>query len=725
MAGIPPFIAQHVYSTCRAASTTQFNISEESQILGIFNVSPFNRSSTTSKTDFAEIVVSADTVPHLQETQDQAVIFERAVEDCVLRTLGISETQNGEEQNTTSLHQESLSTNGVINRKSSNDLSLLEIDNTHYELQQQEHQQQEDAQNQSINNPEMLQVELQTSDGICEPSVIEISSEIQLNPTEDSTNHQSTPEVSSLESIICDMPDIDIQTETTVIENTVTLETQESMSTSYQTIPTNHDTLNFSQKTNEVDNNEMNTLEVSSSNQMNNTLESFTVSFEGGNSYPFCTCPYWQQHKLPCLHMFAIFQSCPGWNYDMLSPIYRMNNVFHFDYSCLALVSGRSSSVRCEKGIQTSEGAPTVRIAAVQTQKNTCNERIFKQMNNFHITEAFSQQVSDLLFQLNKSSFLFRDIILYKHLKGQLTDIVKACRARIIKQQNEEMLQKVSLQNFPKFETILLPNQLSANCFDQAMTGTPLDPNLANTVNAEDFDKLLAAVSQYVTTGNEQVVPPGTLTKPSSLTKPATIRKDSKKVIVRVKPSSMVSTVAAAKKTNLVATQASSPSPVTEPVTTTTSVNLPVLQSGIKRDAAHILSEIEAAKNKLFNKTSILEYLPLLKRKCVTPEELEKNSLKLLSKQLIPTSLTSTTATEPQVNIVANRNESQMDFVVHTQAMEPSTITSPISTTVSDNTFSESNNLSSDSTNLKEVIQQPQQQTQVEVQQSSFNVNIS
>ena len=244
-------------------------------------------------------------------------------------------------------------------------------------------------------------------------------------------------------------------------------------------------------------------------------------------------------------------------------------------------------------------------------------------------------------------------------------------------------------------------------------------------MNAEDFDKLLAAVSQYVTTGNEQVVPPGTLTKPSSLTKPATIRKDSKKVIVRVKPSSMVSTVAAAKKTNLVATQASSPSPVTEPVTTTTSVNLPVLQSGIKRDAAHILSEIEAAKNKLFNKTSILEYLPLLKRKCVTPEELEKNSLKLLSKQLIPTPLTSTTATEPQVNIVANRNESQMDFVVHTQAMEPSTITSPISTTAAEDTCNESNNLSPDSTDLKEVVQQPQQQTQMEVRQSSFDINIS
>ena len=60
----------------------------------------------------------------------------------------------------------------------------------------------------------------------------------------------------------------------------------------------------------------------------------YTVSFGDLQSYPFCTCTFWQIHKLPRIHMFAIFKETPGWKYDMLSPAYRSSNIFITDLSC-------------------------------------------------------------------------------------------------------------------------------------------------------------------------------------------------------------------------------------------------------------------------------------------------------------------------------------------------------------------------------------------------------
>ena len=61
----------------------------------------------------------------------------------------------------------------------------------------------------------------------------------------------------------------------------------------------------------------------------------FVVSFGDHSSFPFCTCSYWIYYRMPCLHMVAIFHNVTGWNFNMLSPLYRSNNMFQIDHTVL------------------------------------------------------------------------------------------------------------------------------------------------------------------------------------------------------------------------------------------------------------------------------------------------------------------------------------------------------------------------------------------------------
>jgi len=60
------------------------------------------------------------------------------------------------------------------------------------------------------------------------------------------------------------------------------------------------------------------------------------VIFGGSHVYPSCTCAGWYQTHVPCIHMFAIFRFVPGWKYDSLSVLYRLNPLLDIDYSACA-----------------------------------------------------------------------------------------------------------------------------------------------------------------------------------------------------------------------------------------------------------------------------------------------------------------------------------------------------------------------------------------------------
>lgn len=57
----------------------------------------------------------------------------------------------------------------------------------------------------------------------------------------------------------------------------------------------------------------------------------YTISFGDRDSHPTCNCPDWQTFHLPCIHMCAIFDNRPDWDWDMLSDAYRSNPILNID----------------------------------------------------------------------------------------------------------------------------------------------------------------------------------------------------------------------------------------------------------------------------------------------------------------------------------------------------------------------------------------------------------
>ena len=56
-----------------------------------------------------------------------------------------------------------------------------------------------------------------------------------------------------------------------------------------------------------------------------------TLSLGSEDSHPRCTCHDWQQHKLPCKHMCALFRLIDGVSWDSLPVTYRGNPLFTLD----------------------------------------------------------------------------------------------------------------------------------------------------------------------------------------------------------------------------------------------------------------------------------------------------------------------------------------------------------------------------------------------------------
>ena len=140
----------------------------------------------------------------------------------------------------------------------------------------------------------------------------------------------------------------------------------------------------------------------------------FTVSFGDLYSYPFCTCSHWQTYKLPCVHMFAIFQSIPEWKYDMLSPLYRYSNTVTLDYSCFT--SGRSSDgmdKQCQANLESES-------IGIQIEE----ENIFISASDTKVNTVMMRECKELLKQINKLSFIFNSKFLLHNIQEQLQSLL-------------------------------------------------------------------------------------------------------------------------------------------------------------------------------------------------------------------------------------------------------------------------------------------------------------
>lgn len=184
--------------------------------------------------------------------------------------------------------------------------------------------------------------------------------------------------------------------------------------------------------------------------EINSLLEEgeFLISFGDIESFPVCTCSHWQTYKLPCIHMFSIFYNLPGWSYEMLSPLYRSNNIFNLDTSAVWLTK-TMSSIACQTDSE-NKSTDEIKILTITphingsvqiTEKNTeknrekKSEKIFTKANLANITRPTVDHCEKMLESLSFLLPLFNSQNLAEHMEKELLDLTVDLKTKLLKSQ--------------------------------------------------------------------------------------------------------------------------------------------------------------------------------------------------------------------------------------------------------------------------------------------------
>ncbi|XP_066927371.1 uncharacterized protein [Clytia hemisphaerica] len=664
MIGIPSFIANHLYSTCKEASEQQFEVVEGTQV-GVFHI---NTDASEPEVDNAAEETNAESEPL------ENVVAPKPENEIILEQDQVMTADSEQLQPQTE--------NGITTEESNILSNVLE----NCLLQTMEIPNMEVLPNSSsTENPSMIaetevvdsdpsefiasnEITLESNVEVKETSVQQVvfaqqmPEETTLSEQEEMVNSLHPPHVGKQETIVQDAKKLGTSTPKPAekaLPNDIELASLEQID----------DENSVEEPNKEEESKGLSEREDQQIDEAVNNMNEYTVSFGDSTSYPFCTCSHWQQHKLPCHHMFHVFQAVPGWGFDMLSPVYRMNNKLHFDHSCIETHQKSKISHLLNKAVQTSEELP----CTVQTPQN---RDIFQPISSLQMTGQLHRQVSDLLFHLNKSSFLFKDIVTYKRLRNQLTDLFKASHVTLTNDNPSKP------PNGPTHNNSVLTTLKNAGSIQRAQNidpkkvkvkvaprATSLNLTQGNAVNIEEINRLLAAVSQLVSedeiikaneanaiiVNNSDIQETFQESSPSESLTNINDETQSKLVITRQSPDKSASPISTD-------TNDTSISISETPTTIDSIINLqPLIHPGIKRDTSQILTQTENDKmddQSLNNKVSILEYLPLLKKKCVTPEDIANGKLEQLASQEVAplTNSDNTQLADPQCQIAISQS---------------------------------------------------------------------
>ena len=63
-----------------------------------------------------------------------------------------------------------------------------------------------------------------------------------------------------------------------------------------------------------------------------NTERNYVIDFGDKNKMPSCTCIDWKRSCYPCKHFFIVFKKYPCWNWESISPLYRISPHLNLDF---------------------------------------------------------------------------------------------------------------------------------------------------------------------------------------------------------------------------------------------------------------------------------------------------------------------------------------------------------------------------------------------------------
>ena len=202
------------------------------------------------------------------------------------------------------------------------------------------------------------------------------------------------------------------------------------------------------------------------------------VTFGDLYSYPFCTCSHWQFYKLPCVHMFAIYRQIPGWNYDMLSPLYRSNSVLNIDHSCLDSDSNNTANKYCQTTTDD-----------IYKEKHTMEESTFLSVEQIEFNMALLQQCKDFLQNIDKLAFLFRDRMHHKKLREDLNVLLNEVNVSTVNNNHGCIKHTVEplISKKHKAENILYPTVMTKKHKLEKIYPTVKDPIIKEIARLTDL----------------------------------------------------------------------------------------------------------------------------------------------------------------------------------------------------------------------------------------------
>ncbi|XP_065649747.1 uncharacterized protein LOC100213006 isoform X5 [Hydra vulgaris] len=143
-----------------------------------------------------------------------------------------------------------------------------------------------------------------------------------------------------------------------------------------------------------------------------------TVSFGDANCFPSCDCEDWLRFKLPCEHFCAIYNNFPGWNWDMMSNLYKFLPQLNIDWGCETNINIDMPGLFVDNSTQTSP------VKDMVGGEHNLFFGVTDKRNSHETPQVLASQCRGLLQQLSKLQLAHHSRENLCRLKTELKELI-------------------------------------------------------------------------------------------------------------------------------------------------------------------------------------------------------------------------------------------------------------------------------------------------------------
>ncbi|XP_065679788.1 uncharacterized protein LOC136094113 [Hydra vulgaris] len=180
-----------------------------------------------------------------------------------------------------------------------------------------------------------------------------------------------------------------------------------------------------------------------------NKERNYVVTFGNEDNMPSCTCMNWKNSCYPCKHFFVIFKHYPCWNWESISPLYRMSPYLNIDIDfdldnakvkgCNDKISTTTySSVTTKESNKVSEAsikADTQNVSKSYKVSEASVKADTQNVSNTGRKSITGESIRSLLCDLRSLSFLIdHDTELLENTYKELNNLITSLKSAVPKE---------------------------------------------------------------------------------------------------------------------------------------------------------------------------------------------------------------------------------------------------------------------------------------------------